>query len=134
MDIRERNRTVIEQFRAGEEIEGMHRDRILLLTTTGSKTGNPHTAPMMFHRDGDRLIVIASFAGAPKHPTWYNNLVADPRVTVEVDEETFQARASTATGEQRTRLWTTLTEKYPFLTEHQAKTDREIPLVVLTRV
>lgn len=133
MDIRERNRTVIEQFRAGGEIEGMHRDRILLLTTTGARTGRPHTTPTMFHRDGDRLIVIASFAGAPRHPDWYHNLLADPGVTVEVGSETFPARAATVTGAERTRLWATLTEAYPFLADHQAKTEREIPLVVLNR-
>lgn len=134
MDMRERNREVIEQFRAGGEIDGMHRDRLVLLTTTGAKSGQRHTTPMMFHRDGDRLVVIASNVGAPKHPAWYHNLVADPGVTVEIGGETFPARASTVTGEQRARLWATLSEAYPFLIEHQAKTEREIPLVVLTRV
>ena len=83
MDIRDINRRVIEQFRAGGEIEGMHRDRIVLLTTAGARTGQRRTTPVMFHRDGGRLLVVASNAGAPKHPDWYRNLVADPRVTVE---------------------------------------------------
>jgi deazaflavin-dependent oxidoreductase (nitroreductase family) len=133
MDIRATNRRVIEQFRAGGEIEGMHRERLLLLTTTGARTGAPHTAPMMFHRDGDRLLVIASAAGAPEHPHWYTNLVADPRVTVEVGDETFPAIATPAGGEQRARLWTDLTRAYPFLADHQNKTDRVIPVVVLER-
>jgi deazaflavin-dependent oxidoreductase (nitroreductase family) len=133
MDIRATNRRVIEQFRAGGEIEGMHRERLLLLTTTGARSGNPHTAPMMFHRDGDRLLVIASFAGAPEHPAWYTNLVADPHVTVEIDE-TYPARATPASAEERQRLWAVLTESYPFLADHQKKTDRVIPVVVLERV
>jgi deazaflavin-dependent oxidoreductase (nitroreductase family) len=114
MDIRATNRRVIEQFRAGGEIQGMHRERLLLLTTTGARSGNPHTAPMMFHRDGDRLLVIASFAGAPEHPVWYTNLVADPRVTVEIGDETFPARATPAGVDERERLWAGLTESYPF--------------------
>lgn len=134
MDIRKTNQTVIERFRAGAEIEGMHRERLLLLTTIGAKTGRPHTAPMMFHRDGDRLLVIASNVGAPEHPNWYTNLVADSRVTVEVGDEAYPAQAVTAVGEERERLWATLTELYPFFVEHQAKTDRVIPIVVLTRV
>ena len=68
MDIRERNRTVIEQFRSKKEIDGMHRERLLLLTTTGTRSGKPHTTPVMFHRDGDRLLVFAAYAGAPKNP------------------------------------------------------------------
>jgi deazaflavin-dependent oxidoreductase (nitroreductase family) len=133
MDIRATNRRVIEQFRAGGDIEGMHRERLLLLTTTGARSGDPHTAPMMFHRDGDRLLVIASFAGAPDHPDWYTNLVADPHVTVEIGDETFPARATPAGAEERERLWAGLTESYPFLADHQAKTDRVIPVVVLER-
>jgi deazaflavin-dependent oxidoreductase (nitroreductase family) len=133
MDVKATNRRVIEQFRAGGEIEGMHRERLLLLTTTGAKTGNPHTSPMMFHRDGDRLLVIASFAGAPAHPAWYTNLVADPRVTVEIGDETYPATATPAEGEERARLWTMLTAAYPFFAEHQAKTERVIPVVVLER-
>jgi deazaflavin-dependent oxidoreductase (nitroreductase family) len=133
MDVKATNRRVIEQFRAGGEIEGMHRERLLLLTTTGAKTGNPHTSPMMFHRDGDRLLVIASFAGAPAHPAWYTNLVADPSVTVEIGDETYPATATPAEGEERARLWATLTAAYPFLAEHQAKTERVIPVVVLER-
>jgi deazaflavin-dependent oxidoreductase (nitroreductase family) len=134
MDIRERNRAVIEQFRAGGEIEGMHRERLLLLTTTGARSGRPHTTPMMFHRDGDRLLVFASYAGAPKHPAWYVNLVAEPRVTVEVGEESYPAQAATASDEERDRVWPTLTELYPFLADYQAKAGRTIPVVILTRV
>ncbi|MBO0833329.1 MAG: nitroreductase family deazaflavin-dependent oxidoreductase, partial [Actinobacteria bacterium] len=108
MDYREINRRVIEQFRAGGEIEGMHRDRLVLLTTIGAKTGQPRTTPMMFHRDGDRLLVIASNAGAPKDPVWFGNLVRQPRVTVEVGDEQYEALASVLTGSEREQKWAEL--------------------------
>ncbi len=134
MDIREINRQTIEQFRAGGEIAGMNRDRLVLLTTTGRKTGQRRTTPMMFHRDGDRLLVIASNVGAPNHPDWYLNLVADPDVTVEVGDEAYAAVAATTEGEDRARLWTMLKQTYPFFADHEASTERTIPVVVLTRV
>ena len=133
MDVKAINRRVIEQFRAGGEIEGMHRDRLLLLTTAGVRTGRPHTTPMMFHRDGDRLLVIASNAGAPRHPDWYRNLTANPRVTVEVGDETYEATATTVGGAERERLWAMLTQAYPFLAEHETKAGRTIPVVELRR-
>lgn len=133
MDSKEINRRVIEQFRAGGPIEGMHRDRLLLLTTTGARTGQPHTTPMMFHRDGDRLLVIASNAGAPRHPHWYRNLAANPRVTVEVGDERYEALATTADGAERDRLWSMLKQTYPFFAEHEKMVDREIPVVILSR-
>jgi deazaflavin-dependent oxidoreductase (nitroreductase family) len=133
MDIHEINRKVIEQFRAGGEIEGMRRERLLLLTTKGAKTGTDRTTPMMFHEDGDRVVVMASNAGARKPPDWYANLRADPAVTVERGDETYPATATVATGEERTRLWSEITRLYPFFLDHEKKADREIPLVVLTR-
>jgi deazaflavin-dependent oxidoreductase (nitroreductase family) len=133
MDIKQINARVIEQFRAGGPIEGMHRDRLLLLTTTGARSGRTSTTPMMFHRDGDRLLVIASNIGAPKHPDWYANLVADPHVVVEIGAERFEAEAVPITGSERERLWAMLKESYPFFAEHEAKTSREIPVVALTR-
>jgi deazaflavin-dependent oxidoreductase (nitroreductase family) len=134
MDIADINRRVIERFRAGGEIEGMHRDRIVLLTTTGARTGQRRTTPMMFHRDGGRLLVVASNVGAPKHPDWYRNLVADPRVTVEVDDETYPAVATTLGGAERARAWSMLKESYPFFADHEASTERIIPVVALTRI
>ena len=134
MDIGDINRRVIEQFRAGGEIEGMHRDRIVLLTTTGARTGQRRTTPMMLHRDGGRLLVVASNVGAPKHPDWYRNLVADPRVTVEVGDETYPAVATTLEGTERARAWSMLKESYPFFAGHEASTERIIPVVALTRV
>jgi deazaflavin-dependent oxidoreductase (nitroreductase family) len=133
MDMKEINQRVIEQFRAGVPIEGMHRERLVLLTTTGARTGQPRTTPMMFHPDGDRLLVIASNSGAPRHPDWYLNLIADPRVTVEVGDERYDAVASTAEGAERDRLWSMLKQTYPFFAEHERMVDREIPVVILTR-
>lgn len=132
-DMAEVNRGVIERFRAGAEIPGMHRERIVLLTTTGAKTGQRRTTPMMFHRDGDRVLVIASNVGAPKDPDWYVNLVVNPRVTVELPDETYDAVAKQLSTEERPPVWEMLTENYPFFIDHQEKAGRTIPVVALTR-
>jgi deazaflavin-dependent oxidoreductase (nitroreductase family) len=131
----ETNRRVIEEFRANGGVLGppFSGGNMLLLTTTGARTGRRHTTPMMFVPQGDRWMVIASNIGAPTHPDWYRNLVAEPTVTVELGTETFEARATTATGDERARLWAALLEGFPFFADHQAKTDREIPLVLLER-
>ena len=134
MDIKEINQKVIRQFRAGGPVEGMRRERLLLLTTTGRKTGQLRTTPMMFDRDEEDLLVIASNVGAPTHPDWYLNLAEDPHVVVEVGEDRFDAVASTISGDRRERLWTRLKRQYPFFADHEAKTDRTIPVVALTRV
>ncbi|MCO1657996.1 nitroreductase/quinone reductase family protein [Pseudonocardia humida] len=134
MDIRSINRAVIEQFRAGGEVEGMHRDRLLLLTTTGRRSGEPRTSPMMFHPDGERLLVIASDMGAATHPAWYLNLAADPHVVVEVGRERYPALAEVLSGAERDRVWSEITQAHPFFVDHEAKAgDREIPVVALTR-
>lgn len=133
MDVRETNRRVIEQFRAGGEIEGMHRDRLLLLTTTGRRSGLERTTPMMFHREGARLLVIASNIGAPQHPDWYLNLVADPAVTVELDDERHAATATALAGADREQVWATIKAAYPFFADHEAATTRTIPVVELSR-
>ncbi len=130
------NRQLVEEFRAHRgEPEGPFAKRpLLLLTTAGAKSGRQYTAPMMYIRDGDRLLVIASNVGAPKHPDWYRNLVAHPEVTVEVGVETYRATAVVTEGEERQRLWSKIVEQAPFFTEHQAKTSREIPVVALERL
>jgi deazaflavin-dependent oxidoreductase (nitroreductase family) len=133
VDIKQINARVIEQFRAGGPVEGMNRDGLVLLTTTGARTGLTRTTPMMFHRDDDRLLVIASNIGAPRHPDWYLNLAAHPQVVVEVGPERFDAIATPLAGDERERVWTMLKEKYPFFAEHETKTSREIPVVALTR-
>ena len=134
MDMKKVNQRVIEQFRAGGEIEGMQRERLVVLTTVGAKTGQRRSTPMMFHPESDRLLVVASNVGAPQHPDWYINLVTNPHVTVEIGDETYDATATTAEGAERARLWSMLKETYPFFADHEAKTDRCIPVVVLMRV
>lgn len=134
MVAREINRKVIEQFRAGGQIDGMHRDRLVLLTTTGARTGRPHTTPVMFHRDADRLLVIASNSGAPVAPDWYRNLVRQPRVTVEAGEDHYDAIATVLTGQEREQRWAALKAAYPFLGDHEKIAGRTIPVVALTRL
>jgi deazaflavin-dependent oxidoreductase (nitroreductase family) len=111
----------------------MQRDRLLLLTTTGRTTGRRRTTPMMFVRDGDRVLVLASNAGAPRPPDWHRNLVADPHVTVEIGDESYEAVAVGTAGAERDRLWSMITERYAFFVEHQEKAGREIPVVALER-
>jgi len=134
MDVSEINKRVIEQFRSGGDIEGMHRDRLLLLTTKGARSGRDHTTPMMFHRDGDgRLLVIASNAGAARDPDWYRNLVAHPTVRVEVADQDYAATATPLTGDDRARAWAEIKAAYPFFADHETKAaGREIPVVALT--
>ena len=130
------NQRVIDEFRANGGVVTTHafRDSLLLLTTTGAKSGRQHTTPVAFTRDGDRYIIIASKGGAPTHPAWYHNLVAHPEVTVEVGGEQFQARASVAEGAERKRLYDQMAAKMPGFAEYQRNTARQIPVVVLTRI
>lgn len=129
------NRQLIEDFRASRGKAGgpMEGRPLLLLTTTGAKSGQLRTTPMMYVRVDDRLLVIASNAGAPAHPDWYRNLLAHPQVSVEVGNETFKAVASVAEGTERQKLWNRIVELYPFFADHQAKITRQIPVIVLTR-
>ena len=106
---------------------------ILLLTTTGRTSGEARTTPLIHVVDGDRWVVIASKGGAPDHPAWYMNLEADPDATIEVEADAVPVVASTAEGEERERLWAAMTGVWPAYDDYQAKTDREIPVVVLTR-
>lgn len=135
IDMKDYNRQVIEEFRAERaKLGGRWEGRpLLLLTTTGARSGQPHTTPIMYIPDGDRLIMIASNAGAPVHPDWYRNLVAHPEVTVEVGSETFDATAVITEGAERQQLWARIVELYPFFTEHQAKVTRQIPVIALER-
>lgn len=108
--------------------------KVLLLTTTGRKSGQERTWPLGYFRDGNRLIVAASANGQPEHPAWFLNLRANPRVTVQVGQETRAMTATTATGEERERLWAKLTSTYPNFAGYQKKTTREIPVVILAPV
>jgi len=125
------NRKLIEEFRANGRRLGER--QLLVLTTTGARTGRPHSTPMMYVPDGDRVIVIASNAGAPKHPDWYRNLAAHPEVTVEVEGEEYAATAVPLEGAEYAQHWADITSRYSFFTEHQANVSRRIPLVALER-
>jgi proline iminopeptidase len=106
---------------------------ILLLTTKGRKTGEPRTTPLIYARDGDRYVIVASKGGAPEHPGWYRNIEKDPTVELQVLGDVFEAHARTAEGEERERLWRKANEVWPHYDEYATKTDREIPVVVLER-
>ena len=106
---------------------------ILLLTTTGRRSGEPRTAPLLYLRDGERLAIVASFGGHPKHPVWYLNLTANPEVSVQVGRDRFAATSRTATPEERESLWPLFVAMYPGYAGYQEKTTREIPIVLLAR-
>jgi len=105
--------------------------KVLLLTTNGRKTGNATTTPLIYEADDGRYVVVASKGGAPQHPGWYRNLLAHPDVEVQVGTAKMKARARTATGEERARLWKTALQFWPPYADYQKKTEREIPVVVL---
>jgi proline iminopeptidase len=105
----------------------------LLLTTTGRKTGQKSTTPLIYDLDGDNAVIVASKGGAPEHPGWYRNLLKHPEAEVQIKGDKFRARARTAEGEERERLWKQMNRMWPHYDEYQTKTDREIPVVVLER-
>ena len=104
---------------------------VLLLTTTGRRTGKPRTWPLTYLPEGDRLIIIASNGGQPNHPAWYLNLRATPQVSVQLGDRVRTMIAQTTEGDERARLWSRVVEEYPAYAEYQRKTDRQIPVVVL---
>ena len=128
----ERNKAIIEEFRAhGGRMKGGA--ALILLTTTGAKTGQPRIAPLMQVTDGDRLLAIASKGGSPKHPEWYLNLLAHPEVTVEVGSETFTTTARILSGDERERAFKRAVEVFPLYEQYQQKTTRQIPVIALER-
>ena len=106
---------------------------VLILTTTGRRSGEARSTPLIYGRDGDDYLIVASKGGAPTDPDWYGNLVAQPDVTVQVRGDQFAAHARTATAEERPRLWKTVTSYWPSYDDYQRNTNREIPVVVLER-
>ena len=128
------NQTIIETFRANSgKVPGWN--RLLLLTTTGAKTGVQRISPIVYSTDGDRLVIAASKGGAPTNPSWYSNLVANPIVTVELDRERFQARATVVTDvAERDRLYAHHAELMPGFADYEKKTSRKIPVVLLERI
>jgi deazaflavin-dependent oxidoreductase (nitroreductase family) len=103
----------------------------LLLTTRGRKSGQARRTPLIYGQDGDRYIIVASLGGAPQHPLWYNNLTADPKVRIQVGDRVLDATARTATDEEKPTLWRVMTGIWPDYDSYQAKTERQIPVVVL---
>jgi len=106
---------------------------ILLLTTRGRKSGEDRTTPLIHRTDGDRWVIVASKGGAPANPGWSENLQADPEATIEVKDERIPVVASVAAGDERARLWESMCEVWPAYSDYQTKTEREIPVVILTR-
>jgi deazaflavin-dependent oxidoreductase (nitroreductase family) len=132
------NSNLIAQIRAGggHLTDGPFAGRqVLILTTTGAKSGQSRETPLVYSRDGDNIVIIASMGGAPSHPSWYHNIVANPRVTIEVDGKKLQADAHIAEGDERRRLYDQHADLHDSFTEYEAKTGgRVIPVIVLQDV
>jgi deazaflavin-dependent oxidoreductase (nitroreductase family) len=137
------NRTVLTLFSrlhvvlyraSGGRIAGRFRKTapVLLLTTTGRKSGKRRTTPLLYVEEAGRYVVVASVGGAPKHPAWYLNMSADPAATIQIGGRRLAVSAETASPEERVRLWALATRMYPQYDDYQAKTAREIPVVILT--
>ena len=136
MDLEEMNRKVIEEFRTndgkvGGNFEGAP---LLLVNMVGAKSGESRTKPLAYLADGERYVVIASFAGAEKNPPWFHNLVANPECELEVGSDKFTARASVVDEPERTALYAKMVAQMPVFGEYQEKTERVIPVLVLERI
>ncbi|MFB4279330.1 MULTISPECIES: nitroreductase family deazaflavin-dependent oxidoreductase [unclassified Nonomuraea] len=129
------NQQIIDEFRANEgRVGGMFEGSpLVLLTTTGARSGKPTTTPVMYLADGDRYVIIASNAGADNHPAWYHNLRATPEARVEVGTEEFGVKAEFVEGEERDELYARMVALAPGFAEYEAKTTRRIPVVALLR-
>jgi len=134
-DANDWNAQIIEEFRANHgKVGGMFEGAtLLLLTTTGAKSGRRRTNPLGYMPDGNRLLIFASKSGAPTNPDWYYNLIAHPTVTVEVGDEEFTATATVITGEERDRLFAQQAARVPQFGEYQEQTSRVIPVIALQR-
>ena len=129
------NHQIIEEFRAndgkvGGPFEGAP---VLLLHNTGAKSGETRLHPLMYQAVGDDFAIFASYAGGPKHPAWYHNLVANADATVEVGADSVQVTARVTSGDERETIWTTQKERYPQFAEYEETTEREIPVLLLER-
>ncbi len=129
-----------EHVRAYRETDGelghdwMHGSSVLLLTTTGRRSGEPRTTPLIYGRSGDDYLVVASHGGSPEPPGWYSNLKERPEVELQVLGDRFRARARDATAEEKPAMWREMIGHWPPYDEYQQRTDREIPVVVLERI
>ncbi len=129
-----------EHVRAYRETGGelghdwQHGSSILLLTTTGRRSGEERTTPLIYGRSGDDYLIVASKGGWPEPPAWYQNLTEQPEVEVQVLADRFRARARTATADEKPAMWQEMVSHWPAYDEYQQRTEREIPVVVLERV
>jgi deazaflavin-dependent oxidoreductase (nitroreductase family) len=130
------NKKVMDEFHAnqGKVVEMVGGMPVVLITMTGHKTGRTITLPLTYSLDGDRMVLIASNEGAPKHPAWYHNLKATPEVTVEVGTEKYQAEVEETSGPERQRLFDQQAKEQPDFDDYQKKTTRQIPVLTLTRI
>ena len=130
------NKKIIEEFRAnGGKAGGMFANApMILITMKGAKSGQTRVTPLVYSKDGDRYVVIASMAGAPNNPDWYYNLKAHPDVSVEIAGEKFQVKARITSGEERERLFNQQAAQLPVFDDYRKKTTRQIPVFVLERV
>ncbi len=130
------NQKIIEEFRANGGVVGGNfaGATLVLLTTTGARTGKRTTSPTMYLKDGDRYIIIASNGGGDRHPAWYHNLLATPQATAEIGTETFEVKASVIEGEERDELYARVVEIAPAFAQYEAMTTRRIPVLALHRV
>jgi deazaflavin-dependent oxidoreductase (nitroreductase family) len=127
------NRRVIEEFRSNGGAVGSFPGNLLLLTTTGRKSGQQHTTPLMYLQEGDNIFVFASKGGAPTDPHWFLNILANPTVQVELGNDSFTADAVVVNSEERDRIYAVQAERNPQFREYQEKTTRKIPVVALKR-
>lgn len=130
------NKKVIEEFRANDGKVGGYfaNNTLLLLRTTGAKSGKERVNPLVTFEDGDRLVIIASKGGAPAHPAWYHNIVANPVVGVEYGTETFQAQAAVAEEPERAELYEKMESRFAAFSDYKRKAGRVIPVITLTRL
>ena len=136
MDMKEFNRKIVEEFKANNgKVGGQFAGApLLLLTTKGARSGRAYTTPLVYSRDGDRIVLIASYAGGPRNPDWYHNLVANPTPTIDLGSERFEAKATVTSGAERERLFDQQAAMMPVFNDYRKKTTRQIPVVVLERV
>jgi deazaflavin-dependent oxidoreductase (nitroreductase family) len=125
--------TALYRLTGGRVANRMGKAPILLLTVAGRKSGKRRTTPLLYGRDGDNYVVIASMGGAPKHPAWYHNLEGQ-EAEIQVGRKRLRVRARDAEGEERERLWALMVSLYPSYDDYQKKTERRIPVVVLEPV
>jgi len=124
---------VLYRMSGGRVFAKLGRAPMLLLTATGRKSGKPRTTPLLYVEDGDGFAVVASFGGAPEHPSWYRNLEKNPEATLQIKNRVISVTASTATPEEKKRLWPRLTAIYPDYDTYQKETTRDIPVVLLRK-